>query len=305
METPERYFDPQLIARLHGLRLRASHVVEGFVAGLHRSPFRGFSIEFAEHRNYAPGDDPRYLDWKVLARSDRFVVKRYEDETNLVCHMLLDVSESMTYRSELAPWSKLEYAQCALAALAYLILLGQDAVGVMSLDDEIRAQLPASRSAEQLRQLLEILEQPGEPTFSFARRPDLSAALHRAAEQLQRRGVVLLISDLLDDPDRLLGAFAALRRQRQDLIVMHLQDPAEEQFPFDSPTLFHGLEGIEDLVIDAHALRAAYLEAQREHAEMLKQGCLAEGVDYVAMRTDQPLDEALASYLARRAQRVR
>lgn len=303
-ETPP-FFDPRNLARLQGLRLRARHIVEGFVAGLHRSPFRGYSIEFSEHREYAPGDDLRYVDWKVLGRTDRFMIKQFEDETNLVCHLLLDVSESMNFASAAAPLSKLEYGQMLAAALGYLVLLGQDAAGVMTLDREVRAAAPAARSAEQLGQLLEVLETPDAPGFSHEPSPAVSQAMLAAASQLRRRGVVVLISDLLDEAKEIVHSMAMLRRQRHDFIVMHLVDPAEEDFPFDAPTLFHGLEGSGDMFVDGRKLRSGYQEAVRNHQETLRRGCHAEGADYVLLRTDEPVDGALAAYLARRAQRVR
>lgn len=305
MATTPKYFDPQTLARLQGLRLRARHVVEGFVSGLHRSPFRGFSIEFSEHRDYAPGDDLRYVDWKVLARADRFMVKQFEDETNLVCHLLLDVSESMRYQGPQSALSKLEYAQCIAAVLGYLVLLGQDAAGALTLDSTIRNHAPVTRSREQLQQILDALEGPDQLNFEFASQPQLSLAVHEAAERLTRRGVVVLLSDLLDDPSALITALATLRRQKHDVIVMSVRDVAEEEFPFETPTLFHGLEGHGDLSVDAQRLRPYYLKAVAEHYHTLKQGCIAEGVDYVELRTDAPIDESLASFLSRRAQRVR
>ena len=305
MATAPKYFDPQTLARLQGLRLRARHVVEGFVAGLHRSPFRGYSIEFSEHRDYAPGDDLRYVDWKVLARSDRFVVKQFEDETNLVCHLLLDVSDSMRYQSADAAMSKLEYAQCVAAVLSYLVLLGQDGVSVMTLDSAVRDLAPVTQSRESLQMLLDTIETPDQPDFQPAARPDLSLALHEAAERLTRRGVVILLSDLLDDPKRLLSALTTLRRQKHDVIVMYIHDPAEHEFPFDRPTVFHGMEGLGDLQIDARRLKPYYLDAVQEHYRSIEQGCLAAGIDFEPVPTDTALDDALANYLSRRAQRVR
>lgn len=301
MEQSQKYFDPQTLARLQGLRLRARHIVEGFVAGLHRSPFRGYSIEFSEHRDYVPGDDLRYLDWKVLGRSDRVVVKQFEDETNLVCHLLLDVSESMLYQGPGSPLSKLEYAQCAAATLAYLVLLGQDAASVLTFDDEIRRAAPAASHAEQLRHVLEVLDSADPQPRPGA----VGRGLHDAAVRLRRRGVAVVLSDLLDDPQPLLTAIRQLRMRRHDVIVMHVLDAAELEFPFRHPTLFRGLEGAGELPVDAKSLRAAYLREFQRHQRELQQGCAAEGADYCQLRTDAPLDQALSSFLSHRAHRVR
>jgi uncharacterized protein (DUF58 family) len=301
VEDSQKYFDPRTLARLQGLRLRARHIVEGFVAGLHRSPFRGYSIEFSEHRDYVPGDDLRYLDWKVLGRSDRVVVKQFEDETNLVCYLLLDVSESMEYQGPDSAMSKLEYAQCAAATLAYLVLLGQDAASVLTFDDQIRAYAPAASHAEQLRLVLDVLD----GARPRPRSASIGPALHDAALRLRRRGVAVLLSDLLDDPQQVLAGLRQLRMRRHDLIVMHLVDPAEMDFPFRRPTLFKGLEAAGDLSVDAAALRRAYLREVEDHLRTLRQGCLAEGADYCLLRTDQPLDVTLSTYLSHRAHRVR
>ena len=189
-----QYLDPAILSRLQGLALRARLVVEGYVAGVHRSPFHGFSIEFAEHREYTPGDDLRYLDWKVLARSDKYCLKQFEEETNLVCNLLLDTSESMSYQSAPAPMSKLEYAKCAAASLAYLILQQQDSVGLVTFDREIRALVRPSGNPSHLKEILHVLERS-----AGERKTAAGPILHELAERFRKRGIVIIFSDLLDD----------------------------------------------------------------------------------------------------------
>ncbi len=284
-----------MLARLQGLPLRARRQVEGYVSGLHRSPFHGFSIEFAEHREYSPGDDLRYLDWKVFGRTDKYYLKRFEEDTNLVCHLLLDTSESMRYRSEAAPLSKLDYAQRAAAALAYVILHQQDSVGLVVFDNEIRWLLRASSNPSHLKELLRIME-----TASAERKTATGPIFHDLAERLKRRGIVIVLSDLFDNVDVMLTGLKHLRHRRHEVIVMHVLDPAEIDFPFDDPTLFRGLEHMGDVLTEPRALRKTYLAEFDRYLRKLKAGCRAEEIDYVLLRTDQSLEVTLASYLASR-----
>lgn len=199
MESSPNYLDPQVLARLEGLQVRARRIVEGYVTGVHRSPYRGFSIEFAEHREYAPGDDLRYLDWKVFGRTDKFYLKQFEEETNLVCSLLLDTSESMRYQSALAPMSKLEYAQCASAALAYLILQQQDSVGLVTFDREIRSLIRPSGNPSRLKEILQVMQNsPAE------RKTAIGPIFHDLAERFKRRGIVIVLSDLFDDVEAMM-----------------------------------------------------------------------------------------------------
>jgi uncharacterized protein (DUF58 family) len=300
VETYQKYLDPNTLAKLQGLELRARLIVEGYVSGLHRSPYHGFSIEFAEHREYAPGDDLRYVDWKVFGKTDKFYLKQYEEETNLVSHLVLDTSESMLYQSENAPFSKLEYAQCVAAALAYLILQQQDSVGLVTFDREIRALIRASSNPSHLKQLLHVMSQ------SRAEQKTASGPIfHDLAERLKKRGVVIVLSDFFDDVASVLAGLKHLRHRRHEVILFHVLDPAELDFPFRQPTLFRGLEEWPAVLADPRSLRKAYLAEIDRFVRELRQGCRAHRIDYVQMRTDQPLDLALSSYLRSRTAKSR
>lgn len=327
----ERLLDPAVLARIKGLRLRAERIVEGFVSGLHRSPYQGFSNEFAQHREYVPGDDLRYVDWRAFGKSDRIYLKQYEEETNLIGYLVLDVSESMTYQSgqsavgsgqsgvesskaERAPragspkrerrefpaMSKLEYAQTVAAALAYLVLHQQDAVGLATFDDRVRTLLKPSGSPAQLTPVLNAIAAP-------AGREKTSAGpiFHELAERLSRRGVVVILSDLFDDPSSLLAGLKHFRHRRHDVIVAHVLDPAEIEFPFDQPMLFKGLEQLGELLVDPARLRRAYREEFERFRTEVAAGCRAQGADYVLLRTDRPVDAALTAYLHQRQARLR
>jgi uncharacterized protein (DUF58 family) len=270
--------------------------VEGYVSGVHRSPYHGFSIEFAEHREYVPGDDLRYLDWKVFGRTDKYHLKQFEEETNLVAYLLLDTSESMRYRSPAAEWSKLEYARTAAAALAYLILHQQDSAGLVTFDDEIRASVRALSNPSHIKQLLQVMEQ-SQPRRKTATGP----IFHELAERLKKRGIVVVLSDLFDDVPAMLAGLAHLRHRRHEVIVLHVLDPAELDFPFQQPTLFQGLEQLPQAMVEPRALRAAYLEEFGKFLRAVKMGCRMHRIDYVLLRTDQSLEVVLSSYLAARA----
>ena len=225
MKIAHPLLDSRMLARLQGLPLRARSTVEGYLSGVHRSPFHGFSIEFSEHREYAPGDDLRYLDWKVFGRTDKYYLKQFEDETNLVCHLLLDTSESMRYRSDAAPCSKLEYAQRAAAALAYLVLHQQDSAGLVTFDSEIRSLVRANSNPSHLKQLLHVME-----GASAGRKTSIGPIFHDLAQRLRKRGIVIVLSDLFDDVEVMLTGLKHLRHRRHEVIVMHVLDPAETGF---------------------------------------------------------------------------
>jgi uncharacterized protein (DUF58 family) len=295
-----KYLDPRILAKLQGLELRARSIVEGYVSGVHRSPFHGFSIEFAEHREYSPGDDLRYVDWKVFGKSDKIYLKQYEEETNLVSYMLLDTSESMRYRSADAPLSKLEYAQCIAASLAYLILQQQDSVGLVTFDREIRALVRPSSNPSHLKQLLHVMENTVPD-----RKTQTGPIFHDLAERLKRRGLVLVLSDLFDDVTSMLAGLKHLRHRRHEVVVFQVLDPAEIDFPFRQTTLFRGLEQLPDVLTDPRALRRAYLNEFGKFLQAVNKGCRAQNIDYVQLRTDQSLEIALSSYLASRLNRVK
>ena len=299
MNDSPNYLDPATLARLHGLELRAKLIVEGYVSGVHRSPFHGFSIEFAEHREYVPGDDLRYVDWKVFGKTDKIYLKQYEEETNLVSYLLLDTSESMRYQSDDAPLSKLEYAQSAAAALSYLILQQQDSVGLVTFDREIRALVRASSNPSHLKQLLHVMQETVPE-----RKTSTGPIFHDLAERLKKRGIVLIFSDLFDDVTAMMAGLKHFRHRRHEVVIFHVLDPAEIEFPFNRPTLFKGLEQLPDVMTDARALRKAYLAEFGNFLRKVQTGCRTHRIDYVPMRTDQPLDVVLSTYLASRMTRT-
>jgi uncharacterized protein (DUF58 family) len=292
--------DPHTIAALEGLELRAQRIVEGYVAGLHRSPYRGFSNEFAEHREYAPGDDLRYVDWKVFGKSDRYYLKQFEEETNLICYLLLDTSESMQYQGPGAPMSKLAYAQSAAAALAYLVLHQRDAVGLVTFDDEIRQLVRPSSSPTQLKQLLHVMEQT-----TAARKTRTGPIFHDLAERFARRGIVVILSDLFDDVDAILAGLKHFRHRHHDVIIFHVLDPAELDFPFQHVTMFKGLEALGEVVTEPRSLRTAYQNEVGSFIKRVRSGCRAKQIDYLTIRTDDPLDTVLTTFLTARKKRIK
>jgi uncharacterized protein (DUF58 family) len=300
VESTPKYLDPRTLAKLEGLELRARSIVEGYVSGVHRSPYHGFSIEFAEHREYSPGDDLRYVDWKVFGKTDKIYLKRYEEETNLVSYLLVDTSESMRYCSQSAPMSKLEYAQCVAAALAYLILAQQDSVGMVTFDNEIRALVRASANPSHLKQLLYVME-----NTVAQRKTQTGPIFHDLAERLKRRGLVVILSDLFDDVGSIVAGLKHFRHRRHEVVIFHVLDPAELEFPFRETTLFHGLEQMPDLLTDPKALRNAYLDEFGNFLQAIRKGCRAQHMDYVLLSTDESLEIALSSYLAARMSRVK
>lgn len=282
----------QALAKIQGLRLRARHIVEGYVAGLHRSPYRGFSIEFAEHREYAPGDDLRYVDWKVFGKTDRVYLKQYEDETNLQCYLVLDISQSMTYRGPAAALSKLEYAQCLAAALAWLVLRQQDAVGLALFDSQLRAFVRASGNPSHLEQLLTVMEAATPGTKTAA-----GPIFHELAQRLTKRGVVVVLSDCLDDAASLLAGLSHFRHRRHDVVLLHVLDREELEFSFRAPTSFQGLEEFPAVAADPQAIRRAYLQELAAFCNTLEQGCRRERIDYFLTPTDQPVEAVLTRVL--------
>jgi uncharacterized protein (DUF58 family) len=289
-----RFLDPAVVARLGTLELKARTIVEGLLSGLHRSPFKGFSVEFAEYRQYMPGDDLSTIDWKVYARSDRHYVKKFEEETNLDCHLMLDVSASMAYGAR--GTTKHEYAQCLAASLAYLMNRQRDAVGLAAFDENIVQMLPASARPGHLRALLLALDrlQPGRGT-------NVSKPLHQLADSLSKRGMVVLISDLLDDPDRVVKSLKHFQFRGTDVIVFHVLDPDELDFPFEQPTRFEDLETSEEVAAAPLAVRDHYLKAMHGLIERYRRELGAAGIDYQLVRTSEPLELALLGYLSTRA----
>jgi uncharacterized protein (DUF58 family) len=298
--TTSPLLDPRTIAQLQGLALRARRVVEGYVAGLHRSPYHGFSNEFAEHREYVAGDDLRYVDWKVFGKTDKVYLKQFEVETNLICYLLLDTSESMQYQGPGAALSKLAYAQCAAAALAYLVLHNRDSVGLATFDQEVRQLIRPSSTPTQLKQLLSVMEET-----TAARKTRTGPIFHDLAERLGRRGIVVVLSDLFDDVDAMLAGLKHFRHRRHDVIVLHILDPAEIDFPFQKITMFKGLEALGEVITEPRSLRAAYQTEVSLFLKRVKTGCRARQIDYLTIRTDEPLDAVLTAFLSARKNRVK
>jgi uncharacterized protein (DUF58 family) len=292
-----RFLDPAVIARLGTMELKARTVVEGFLSGLHRSPYKGFSVEFAEYRQYLPGDDLSTLDWKVYARSDRHYVKKFEEETNLECHLLLDVSASMAYRGA-AAMSKLEYGSVLAASLAFLMNRQRDATGLIAFDDRMVFRLPAGARPGHLHALLLALErlQPG-------KRSDVGRPLHQLAEALLKRSLVVLISDLLDDPEPVIKGLRHLKFRGTDVVVFQLLDPDELTFPFRGASRFKDLESADEVVAESASARTAYLRELASLTLHYDRELRGAGIDYVQVDTSQPLDFALLTYLAARARR--
>ena len=292
-----RFLDPAVIARLGSMELKARTVVEGFLSGLHRSPFKGFSVEFAEYRQYLPGDDLSTLDWKVYARTDRHYVKKFEEETNLECHLLLDVSASMGYRGG-APMTKVEYGSVLAASLAYLMSRQRDATGLIQFDDRITARVPASARPGHLHSLLLALDRVAPGARSNVGRP-----LHQLADALTKRSLAVLISDLLDDPDEVVSGLKHLRFRGTDVIVFQVLDPHEIQFPFKGASRFTDLESADVVTADPSRVRAAYLEAIDGLRSRYEKDLRSQGIDFLMLDTSKPLDFALLAYLDARGRR--
>jgi uncharacterized protein (DUF58 family) len=296
-DDSRKYLDPEVLKSIAGLELKARLIVEGFVSGMHRSPFHGFSVEFAEHREYVPGDDTRFVDWKVYGKSDRYYIKQYEEETNLRCWLLVDCSESMNYGE--GALNKIDYARHTAAALAYLVAQQSDAVGLCLFDDKLRTVVPPASSSGHLRVLMRHLAE-SETSGKTA----VQECIHLAAERLGRRGVVVIISDFLDDPERILAGVRRLRHYNHEVILFHLLDADERSFPFERMTRFEGMEDLPTVTADPASLRLQYLKELDGFTRTLKHGCLGAGADFVPLDTGMPLDVALSSYLAsRRARR--
>ena len=292
-----RFIDPAILARLGTMELKARTVVEGFLAGLHRSPFKGFSVEFAEYRQYLPGDDLSTLDWKIYARSDRHYVKKFEEETNLECHLLLDVSASMAYRGG-APMSKLDYGSILAGSLAFLMHRQRDATGLIAFDDRITFRLPASARVGHLHTVLLTLEQ-----MRAGSRSDVARPLRQLAEALTKRCLVVLISDLLDDPEPVIKGLRYLKFRGTDVIVFQVLDPNELTFPFHGPARFKDVESADEVLAEPSAVRTAYLRELAGLTLRYDRELRGIGIDYVQLDTSQPLDFALLAYLATRERR--
>lgn len=292
-DVSKKYIDARVLNKIRNLELRARQVMEGFVAGMHKSPYHGFSVEFAEHREYTQGDDLRHLDWKVFGRSNRLYLKEYELETNLRSHILVDTSESMEYKS--GEVSKLDLACFIAASLGYLIIHQQDAVGLVCFDKEIGRFIPPSSNPAHISPVL-----AGLAESSPKNKGDIAAVLHSVAERIKHRGMIILISDLFDNPQKVLNGLQHLRHRRHDVIVLHIMDEHEVSFPFQRMTLFEGLEQYPEVLCDPRSVKKEYLEEVEKFINTIRRGCMQQQMDYELITTNRPLDVALSKYLETR-----
>jgi len=289
---------PEVVGRIARLELRARYIVEGFLSGTHRSPYFGQSVEFLQHREYAPGDDLRHVDWKVWAKQDRYYVKQFEEDTNLRATLVVDVSNSMRYGS--GALDKYQYGCTIAASLAYLILRQQDAVGCVAFDDAIRVKVPQRTKRSHLNSIIQALA-ASEP----AAKTDLHGILRSVAEAYPSRGVIVLVSDLLVERPGLFRGLKLLRQRGHDVIVFHVLDDEELDFNFTGPTRFDGLELPDHLTCNPRALREGYLAALNDYLTEVRRGSAECGVDYVQLRTSQSLSAALAAFLNHRTGSLR
>ena len=290
-----RFLDPQVVSRLGRLDLKARLMVEGFISGLHKSPFHGFSVEFIEHRQYMPGDPLRSVDWKVYAKSDRFYVKQYEDETNLRAHLVVDHSASMAWASQPGAVTKLEYARALAAALTYLMLHQQDAVGLLTFAEKIESFVPARARRSHLEVVLRELDRmvPGGRTA-------LAESLHHLAERIRRRGLIVLFSDLMASPEAVLSGLAHFRHRQHEVLVFHILDPAERSFDFSEPATFVDRETGEEVALEPWEVQGTYRSRMDAWLDRYRRECRRAQIDYVTLDTSTPYDQALFAYLEKR-----
>ena len=304
MSDAHQYLDPVALAKVGSLELQARLIVEGYLSGMHKSPYHGFSVEFAQHREYVPGDDLKHLDWKVCSRTGRFYLKQYEEETNLTLWLLVDNSESMQYGSgplgdDGKPLvSKYDYACVAAASLAYLTLHQQDSIGLAVYDNVVRHFLRPSSQGSHMKTVVNILNKG-----AGRERTAIAPILHDLAERIPRRGIIVVLSDLFDEIQDILAGLKHLRHRRHEVVVMQVMDRAELEFPFQDATLFRGLEQMPELLTDPRSLRDGYLEQVNAFVAELQHGCLMQNIDYVPLRTDHSVGIALSGYLAHRLSR--
>ncbi|QDU59892.1 hypothetical protein Pan216_07250 [Planctomycetes bacterium Pan216] len=298
MGSQEKYLKPEVIRQVKRLDLRARFIVEGFISGLHASPFQGFSTEFSEHRKYTPGDDPSTIDWNVFAKTDRFYVKKYEAETNLDGYLVMDLSASMDYTHD-QELTKFEYGICLAASLAYLMIHQSDAVGLVTFDTKVRNSLPPRSRRTQLSAILALLAKL-KPTGTT----DIAASLHQVAAMVRHRSLLMVFSDLLNNPDDVIRGLHHLKHGGNDVIVFHILDAAEAEFPFHGMVELEDVESDRKMVIDSDGLRADYLEALAEFQDRYRRDFAHARIDYVPVHTGMPFDRALMEYLVDRSRRA-
>lgn len=294
MNDYRQYLKPDVVSRLSSLELRARLVVEGFITGLHKSPYHGFSVEFAEHRQYMPGDEIRYIDWKVYGRTDRYYIKQFEEETNLKAYVVLDSSASMGFASP-GNISKFTYGVSLAAALSYMMIRQQDAVGGAVYDTELRGFIPPRSRSGYLNEVLKLLTaaKPSNGTGT-------ARSLHHVAERIRRRGLVIVLSDFFDEPSEVVTALRHFRHKQNEVLVMQILDPLERTFNFGTDANFRDMETGEEMVTQPYQIRKAYAEAMEEFTGKIKRDCRAQGIDYLLLDTSIPFDVALVEYLAKR-----
>ncbi|MBT3589245.1 MAG: DUF58 domain-containing protein [Candidatus Marinimicrobia bacterium] len=293
MDDKRKYLQPEMAAMLNNMALRARLVVEGYIIGQHKSPYHGFSVEFAEHRAYGPGDEIRHIDWKLYGKTNRYYVKRYEEETNLRAHLILDTSRSMMYSS--GKISKLEYSSTLMAALAYLMMNQQDGVGLVLFDEKINQFIPPRSNPSHLNTLLTQLG-----TVKSGLDTKIEPVLHEMAERIKKRGLVILISDLFDNPENILTGLKHFRHNKQEVIVFHILDRQEMEFNFNNRTRFKDMESGEEITTEPWHIRKAYAKSIKNIQDDYQKKCREHLVDYVPLFTDQSLDTALTEYIRKR-----
>ena len=288
-----KYLQPEVISSVKNLELVARLVVEGYLTGKHRSPFHGFSVEFSQHRPYMPGDNLRFIDWKVFGRTDRYYIKQFEEETNLRCHILLDVSKSMQYTSDKI--TKAQYASYLTAGLTYLMLQQRDSTGLVLFDDAIQSIIPARSVISHLNVILQAIDK-----VEYGSDTNISAALHKVAEQIRKRGLIILISDLLDDPLAILNGLKHFRHNKHEILVFHIIDPKELEFDFSGDVLFEDLESRDKLKTQPRYIQEIYKKKFGEYLDYLKVNFSNNRIDYQQLFTSTPYDKALTEYLLKR-----
>ena len=290
-----KYLNPSVISKLNSLELKARLVVEGFMVGLHKSPYHGFSVEFSEHRPYMQGDSLKDIDWKVYGKTDRFFIKQYEEETNLKSYILLDTSRSMSYSSE-GNISKLEYASTLVAGLSYLMIRQQDAVGLSLYSENINKYLPPKASKAYLQEILKSLSES-----QASDKTNTASSLHSIAEKIKRRGLVIIVSDLFDDVNSVLTALKHFRYKKNEVIVFQILDPQERNFAFGSDAIFKDMETEDEITTQPYQIQKAYREAMSEFVGRIKAECLNSNIEYNLIETSMPFDKALFSYIQKRS----
>lgn len=294
LQDYKKYLRPDVVAKLSNMELVARLVVEGFITGLHKSPYHGFSVEFAEHRQYMPGDEIKHIDWKIYGKTDRYYIKQFEEETNLKSYVVLDASKSMSYSSD-GRMTKLEYASFIAAALAQLMVQQRDAVGLTIYDEKVRTYMPPHATKSYLREILRQLE-----LIEASHKTATAESLHQIAERIKRRGLVIILSDLFDKPNEVMTAMRHFRHKKNEVIVMQVLDPMERSFAFGKDAVFKDLETSEELMTQPWHIQKAYQQEMKKFLDTYKKECREHNIDYVLLDTSVSFDVALFEYLHKR-----